>query len=353
MKKDIKTNFIISDSQKKLLNNYYEVDEENMIATIKLKYHCIEDILDTAIISKTTPVFSREILEKLNYLIDEIPLGYKINIDFYIEDFLNYDIHDILKSFNDSLEKIQISNRKTNRRKHLVAAIFVILGISLLFLMIIGNNKSWFGSEIEGEIISEIIDISAWVFLWEAVTMLFLDINEKNIFSLKMKKRINSIAFINQNNVDEIYRESSLEIFTKWEDEGKLKRLGKGMLLISSAALLCTSFINVINLIRLYTDSYPEKSPLLLTIGTILFLLSIIIQVLAGLGGLFRYTDRKGFLKKFVKTFSIILLLFLITISIITITFGHVSLIIDELFPTIISVFYIIGYFLDSRNNKD
>lgn len=352
MQKKITNRFIVSDKQKQLLANYYDVDENNQIVTIKLQFDSIEDILDKTIISKNNPIFSRDILEKINTLIDEIPLSYKIDIEFYINDFLDYDTHKILKSFNDSLELVQFANRKANRKKWLSATIFFVLGISLLFLMIAGENGNWFKNEIAGQIISEIIDISAWVFLWEAVTMIFLEFNDKMIFSLKLKKRINSISFINTKDKEDIIKEKSEDFFTYWEDEGKLSRLGKGMLLFSSAALLCSSFLNIINLIKLFIDDYPEKSPLLLIIGTILFLITILLQSLAGIGGLFRYANRKGFLGKFVEAFSIVLIIFLISTTILSIIFGNISLIINELFPTIVALFYAIGFIIDKKTNK-
>ena len=45
----------------------------------------------------------------------------------------------------------------------------------------------WFGEGIKAEVIAETINIAAWVFVWEAVSMLFLEKSEQKIFALRNK----------------------------------------------------------------------------------------------------------------------------------------------------------------------
>lgn len=59
--------------------------------------------------------------------------------------------------------------------------------------MFILNNYSY--NFILEDIISEILNITAWVFIWEAVTIYLLDRNERNYKNRKIYKRINKIEF--------------------------------------------------------------------------------------------------------------------------------------------------------------
>ena len=59
--------------------------------------------------------------------------------------------------------------------------------------MFILNNYSY--NFILEDIISEILNITAWVFIWEAVTIYLLDHNERNYKNRKIYKRINKIEF--------------------------------------------------------------------------------------------------------------------------------------------------------------
>ena len=66
-----------------------------------------------------------------------------------------------------------------------------------IVIMIILNNTIFANSnnQITKDIVSEVLDIAAWVFIWESVTIYFIDKNEDKHKFLNAMKRINNIKF--------------------------------------------------------------------------------------------------------------------------------------------------------------
>lgn len=115
---------------------------------------------------------------------------YKIELNLKVDDYEGYDPHKVIEAFNDTLELNQYKARKNRTHKELSSSILILSGILLLFLMAIGKNYSWFGEGVKEEIITEVIDIAAWVFIWEAVTLIFLQMNSQTKFTLSVKKEL-------------------------------------------------------------------------------------------------------------------------------------------------------------------
>lgn len=331
--------------QIELLEKYYVVDNDKKIINIDLHYPKSSDILLNNEGNINCPLFKNEILETVNNSIERTPKDYKVNIIFDIEDYENYKPKQIIESFNDTLELGQYSARRGKQLKNLIASILILVGIILLFFMIIGKNNNWFEEGIKSDIISEVIDIAAWVFIWEAVTMIFLEQPEQNKFALKIRRKVVQITMLKKGNNEPLYLENTNSIFNNWEGESKIKSVGRNCLLISSSAYLFLALFNIYSLCK-----YLLANDLtIFTIATLIIftIISSGVSILAGLGGLFKYIGKKNILANFVRPYAIFLsIIIIINIIINSIDFNYFGLL--SIIPSfLINILYIIGYRLD------
>lgn len=331
--------------QIELLEKYYVVDNDKKIINIDLHYPKSSDILLNNEGNINYPLFKNEILETVNNSIERTPKDYKVNIIFDIEDYENYKPKQIIESFNDTLELGQYSARRGKQLKNLIASILILVGIILLFFMIIGKNNNWFEEGIKSDIISEVIDIAAWVFIWEAVTMIFLEQPEQNKFALKIRRKVVQITMLKKGNNEPLYLENTNSIFNNWEGESKIKSVGRNCLLISSSAYLFLALFNIYSLCK-----YLLANDLtIFTIATLIIftIISSGVSILAGLGGLFKYIGKKNVLANFVRPYAIFLsIIIIINIIINSIDFNYFGLL--SIIPSfLINILYIIGYRID------
>lgn len=344
----MKNNILFENKRQiELLEKYYNIDNENKIISIDLHYQKVSDILLTNEGNINYPLFKNEIIETVNNAIKRTPRDFKINIVFDIEDYENYNPKQIIESFNDTLELGQYSARRSKQTKNLIAAILILIGIILLFFMIIGNNNNWFKEGIKSDIISEVIDIAAWVFIWEAVTMLFLEQPEQSKLALLIRRKVVQITMLKSGIKEPLYVENTNSIFNNWEDESKIKKFGRNCLLISSSSFLFLAIFNIYNLfsILLKNDLSTPK----IIISVIVTIISCVISILAGLGGIFKYIGKKNILANFVQPYAIFLIIIIIiNIVINSIYFNYVGLI--SIIPSfIINILYIIGYKIEKH----
>ena len=348
MKKKYQINFEQSFRQMELIRKYYNVDEENKTIDVTLKYEKASDILITNFTNLNHPLFNNEVFEKISNIIDNAPSGFKVNINFQILDFENYTPKELIESFNDTLELSQYSARKARQRKELTSAILILAGVILLFFNVVGQANHWFGDEIKNDIIVEIIDIAAWVFIWEAVYMLFLEHSEQLKLALKIRHFVNNIAIYQNDLKNALVNEPSSSIFTKWENEDKTKRIGKHLFLISSFAFIFLAFYNLYFIYTLLIGDYAINVKIF---TTIFLVVSIIIELLAGIGGIFKYLNKPSSLSKFVGIYATIQTIIVIISLILLFISANASQIISAISSFIFNIFYIIGYYIDKRNN--
>lgn len=173
-----------------LLKKYYEADEKNKIVTLRFYYDKASDLLNTCTSSFENPIFNDDALENINNVIQTIPAIFRVKIVFDINDYGGYNPKNIIQSFNDTLKLNQYSARRSRQKKHFIAVMLILFGVILLFAMVIGKNKNWFGEGTKVDVIAEIINITACVFVWEAVSMIFLERSEQRIFALRIRTRV-------------------------------------------------------------------------------------------------------------------------------------------------------------------
>lgn len=342
MKKDTKFD---NERQLLLLKKYYQVDEENKIITINVHYDKASDFLNTSIGNNNNPIIRDEALENVNSIIQSIPVIYKVKINFDIKDYENYDPKNIIQSFNDTLELNQYTSRRLRQRKNLIAATLILVGVILLCFMVIGKNKTWFGEGIKAEVIAETINIAAWVFVWEAVSMLFLEKSEQKIFALRIRTRVSEIAMLETDRNNILTCETAEAIFGKWDNESKLKRYSKMATLISSMILIFTSFYTLYSLITgIITNTF---SGFFLIVVIVVSIISILAYFFAGIAGLRNYIGKINGISKFMGIYVAILIVNYVITIIGQITNSNLSIIFSTIGSVVINFLYISGYIID------
>lgn len=210
--------FIHSKNEKeyanKLIKKYIEVDEENKTVKVTLKYEKASDLISNDV--NDTPFLKEEVYEKITRLITEIPGRYKYNFVIVIDDFENYTSKDLMEIIEDYFGIKYFENKKSLRRKRYAAASLLIAGTIFLILSILASSLKWLGNETSRTILNEILDIVAWVFIWESATIYYLE-----GFALKakqkiIKNKINSITI--ENKKDKNLTEYNDKIFHEEKD---------------------------------------------------------------------------------------------------------------------------------------
>lgn len=330
--------------QIELLKQRYDVDEENKIISISLRYDKVSDIVMTNVGKKEYPQFDPSVFENIENLFDDFPMNYQAEIKFDIADYEGFEPNKIMTSFNDSLELTQYSARRHRKNKWLIATIMTLVGVVFLFLLAMGQINGWFGEGVNEEVITEIIDIIGCVFIWESIYYLFMEPTQQATLALKMRQKIAYVSFYK--NEELLERESEKEIFENWHEEGKFKGIARGLLLCSSAAFIAIAFFTLCTVISAISD-IGAFTPLGITAFIVLALFSIIFDLFAGIGGLSKYIGKNNWLAKSVGPFAIamtVLMIANIVIASITNTWTGLAPSISSL---VINIFYVAGYFIE------
>lgn len=211
--------------------------------------------------------------------------------------------------------------------------------------MVIGKNKLWFGEGIKAEVIAETINIAAWVFVWEAVSMLFLEKSEQKIFALRIRTRVSEIAMLETDRSNILTCETAEAIFGKWDNESKLKRYSKMATLISSMILIFTSFYTLYSLITgIITNNF---SGFFLVVVIVVSIISILTYFFAGIAGLRNYIGKINGISKFMGIYVAILIVNYVITIIGQITNSNLSIIFSTIGSVVINFLYISGYIID------
>lgn len=353
-KKNENTN-VIKARQIELLKKYHEIDEEKKLVIVKLSYKNVDEILMDDHQSKEHPEFNPEVLSRISQIISHIPLGYKIDLRLSIDDYGGFDPDLLLESLNDRIEMSHYSSLQGVKRNGIRIALLLIAGIVALVFKILAGSAGWFGEGVSNELASEIIDIVGWVFIWEAVSIMFLSPSEERTRTIQFRTRIDSISFIDGNDGEVVSSEKCEKVFEQWAEESKLKKLSRNLLLTAGSGFLTIAISSlIVNLITVF-DLIGKESPLYITIVFLVSLIFFVITVIAGIGAISRYIGYGPF-QKSVAFFAVACLFISIT-SIILSFVGDPSggfnakTFVSGLFSLIFYVMYVFGWIFSFKRD--
>ena len=180
-----------------LLDDYFDVDRKNMIVTATFEIEKASDIVNTEFVNKSGKVILNDVIwEKISKVMQMVPRAYRLKFVFEIDDMCGYTTDILMSSLRDSINMKYYGFSVDMKRKAKAALTLTFFGVLLLILNVVMQVNHPFGDTAEN-IISEVIDISAWVFVWEAVTIYFLDGGELRRGLKNIKKRIVDITLLN------------------------------------------------------------------------------------------------------------------------------------------------------------
>lgn len=292
-----------------LLNKYFKIDNAKKLAYLDLHYEKASDILDLSM-SKDEYLFNDDVINSVNNLIKMIPSKYKVVINLNIDDYESFNEEELVRSFNDTIEMNYYQREKLVKYRNLKVGYLVMIGILILSLMV--YVKANYQSEnISKDILAEVIDITAWVFIWEAVTVAFLSELDLVFDSRLLLVRVKNLNIIRNGNVTKTY--DLLKESTMWDYTSKIKKLVNMLYLFTGIVFFG---LGVEGFIKLVDNTYREQligEPILLTTQSLL----CVCEMFAGIGISFVYLgiENKTF-KRFISIFNFIII-FQIVISII------------------------------------
>lgn len=278
-----------------LMSHYYDVDTVDKVVRLDMRYEKASDLLETNKGLPECPRFSQAAIDEIADAYEDIPTDYSAELDIEAKDFEGYDAKTLLSRFNDALEINNYRAQKDRLKNRIQALVLILTGLVFLLVMGFGSVNGWFGPEGEESvaIITEILDITAWVFIWEAVTLLFLNPSESGLLGVKILSKTKMVRFYSADKDDPVAEEDGTQIVKKWEGESNLSRFAKVSLLISSGALIAigiaTFFSTCVHIAT--ADPRPEHWAAYLIVTGV----SMALQVLGGIAGLSYYAGKKKF----------------------------------------------------------
>lgn len=334
-----------------VLSYYYPIDEERRLIDVTLHYDKASDILATEVGSKERPLVSADFLSKIGTIFDGLPSGYSVDLSLDIADYEGYDPKALMGAFNDALEINHYRSEKGRKRKWLSATIMVLIGIAILFIMGTGSVNGWFGDGENASLISEVLDIAGWVFIWEAVSVLFLSPSETMTLGLMLARRLHELRFYKHGSEEPLEKEDRKALLANWRDDKPAKRAGDWLLLISGSAFFAFGIAYCFNsLMALFTMDLGLDAAQTTWYVVIVVLVSVL-YILGGIGGTSRYIG-KGPLYRFSGIYAIFLLAVEVSLLIVAIVsgsnvFGGPTGIFSSTVGLIIATAYVVGFFLD------
>ena len=333
-----------------LLKKYYPVDEENKIITIKLYYEHASELLDYTVGEESCVMFDNSFLEKLNSVFEKIPVNYKADVILEIKDYDGYSPNDIMEKFNDLIELNSYNVVRVSKKNKLVSALLILVGILILVFNHLFYEYGIYGikEELESSILQEFFDIVSWVFIWQAVTVLFLSPSDIGIQIFSISKKLNKFSVAKDSDV--IIEEKRDSILNRCKIDTSFSKVKKNVLLITSTTLIFFGLIYLIEPLKPSSWAYNEAYVGTI-IGNIIAILIGIVVVLAGINGLSKFSNKKlklGFSYPLIFVVFIFLLLFWI-LFIISASKSDIN---DVITLTVIVLVYL-GYLISSKNKKN
>ncbi len=286
-----------------LLEKYFNIDQTKKIATLNLHYERTSDILNLNC-SNNNYLIRDDVINSTNDLIKMIPSKFKVEINLTIDDYMGYDKAKILSSFNDTIEMNCYQREQLAKYRNLKVGFLVAVGVLLLAAMVYIKLNVTLSNNISSNIIPEVIDITAWVFIWEAVTVAFLSKLDLPFDSRLLLARVKKLYLIENNNIIstlDIVKESS-----KWDYTSRVKKLVNILYLFTGIVFFTLGAHGIIKFIdNSYRDSLINV-PILFTIQICLS----ICEMCAGIGISLVYLGvRNKTFEKFITVFNFLIVI--------------------------------------------
>ena len=346
-KKKIEEHNPVRKRRVELLSKYYPLDEERRAFKVQLYYPKAGDMLYEDVSELHAPRVKDEVLERISDILSNIPNGYGVDLELAVDDFEGYQPEALLEGVNDVLELNHYHYAKETQKKWFSATILVAIGIILFFNGASRINAWWGDNEVINSLVSEVMNIAAWVFIWEAVSVLFLSPSEYRTMGLRFLGKVNSVKILKDGGKNALACESKEDLFEMWEEESHLRKIGRYLMLFAGGALIAIGFAGFTATIgEIIRGEYEAR----FIPGVIAFAsLYAILQVYAGVGGLSRYVGRGKLYKS--SFYAALVLIPCVALDFVLMfqlgfTAAHIA---RPIFTSIVAFSYILGFIFSNR----
>ena len=295
--------------QIEILQKYYDIDVENRVINLTLYYEKASDILLNDITTiMDMPRFNEDVLRRISEILDTFPTEFKVNLSLQIDNYEGYKPEALLDALKDSLEMFNYAIYRDKGKRWLSAALLVFVSVCLLYIRLFAGVQAIIDTE---GLAYEMLDIIAWVFLWQAVTIMFLTPNELRQISYKLLSRLLSVAFIDKEGKS-LVRVESKKLDEEWLRETKKEKTGRILMLISGTAFLTIAFSRFIDFVSAciigVQDATAGVNPFIDFIAALFWLITATIYFIGGLGAISTHRGKGPFMRV-VKLFAILSLI--------------------------------------------
>ncbi len=178
---------------KNIESEFFDLDDENKIAHVKLIFDSPDDIFDVNCLSKI-PIMSDEFDSWLASALDTIPSKYKLDLNVEFNDMHGYSSDDLEEIFKKNILLSMKTMRKSSISRDSIAISLAAAGLLSFTIMMIIQHL-WISENAWHEIFFYILDIFTTVLFWEAAGILLVENKERRKQYKNYRDRFYSIKF--------------------------------------------------------------------------------------------------------------------------------------------------------------
>lgn len=180
---------------KGIAKDFFDVDDENKIAHLKLEYQKPSDIF-TPNIGFKIPLYTEDFFDWIeNFILYYAPSNYKIHLDVTFDDLEGYTEEELEDIFR---KNILLESRRSRNISHInnYGAIgLLILGLIMLFSMVFVFHYWKDDNSLIREMLRYVVDVATMLIIWESITIIVVDNNKRRNFKRNFAIKYEKVRF--------------------------------------------------------------------------------------------------------------------------------------------------------------
>ena len=343
----------LEERQVELLKQYYEYDETTKTFDIVLHFSSANEIFSERHDLLKKRVMKEEIVEEAAGLINDVPKGYKAELSLVIDDYEGIPCEEILEAFHNVLNIRVIRFKKERRRKYQKVGALVLIGMSLIALMILGEVMKWWGGEsMEGRLVSYALDTAGCVLIWEGLYSALLERTSEAALGHAISSKLSSIGLYHNDGSDQALLTERNGDVVMIEKEKLSKKAGSTFLYLSGFFLVGVGVIRIL-LRAPALASIIAEYPAFIIFAAVMELVASCL--LCGLGFLAITMFNENYRYFILTSIATVFLLLLVVLSFVSLFLGsaNASTIISASISLAVMILYAIGFGLSAYHHRD